>query len=161
MQYHDFFAGTQWPLLKYSFPPGVALRLPVGRGLDLNSHYVNRGSTPTQAEIYVNLHWAEPASVQHIADILWLSHESFALPAHQVTVVERTFAFSADVRIFSCLPPTSTCGASRCTRWAARYGELLYRARLAHHADLAARSAARCRDWRGLALFGDVRQPDR
>jgi len=100
MTYHDFFAGTQWPLLNYSFPRGVALRLPPMRGLDMNVHYVNRGTEPTVGEVYANLHLAEPSAVEHIADILFLSHENFALPPHQVTTLTRGFVFAERTHIF-------------------------------------------------------------
>jgi hypothetical protein len=100
MLWHDFFAGTQWPVLRYSFPPGVALRLPAGKGLDLNSHYVNRGTTPIQAEVYANLHYADPAQVQHVAEVLSLINEDILLPPHRVTTLERTYTFSEPVRIF-------------------------------------------------------------
>src|SRR5262249_18409521 len=91
MEYHDFFAGTQWPLVRYSFPPGVALRLRANKGFDLNSHYVNRTSSPMTGEVYVNLHYADPASVQHIADVMILGSQDFSLPPHQPTTVEKTF----------------------------------------------------------------------
>lgn len=100
MQYHDFMAGTQWPLMNYSFPRGVALRLAAGKGLDLNSHYANRTSQPIQGEIYANLHFAHPGEVQHVADILFLSHESFSLPPQQVTTVTRGFLFDTPTHIF-------------------------------------------------------------
>jgi hypothetical protein len=100
MQYHDFFAGTQWPLMNYSFPRGVALRLPPMRGLDMNVHYVNRGTEPTVGEIYANLHLAEPSQVEHVADILYLNHDSFVLPPHQVTTVRRGFLFGERTHIF-------------------------------------------------------------
>jgi hypothetical protein len=100
MQYHDFFAGTQWPLLNYSFPRGVALRLPPMRGLDMNVHYVNRGTEPMIGEVYANLHLAEPSRVEHVADILFLNHDNFSLPPQQVTTLRRTFLFSERTHIF-------------------------------------------------------------
>lgn len=100
MGYHQFFSGTQWPLLRYSFPPGVALRLPAGKGLDLNSHSVNRGTEPIEANVYANIHFADPGSVEHVADILFLSHEDIYLPPQRSTTLEATFLFSETVHIF-------------------------------------------------------------
>lgn len=100
MQYHDFFAGTQWPLLNYHFPPGVALRLPAGTGIDLNSHYANRSTTTIPGEAYANLHYADPAKVTHIAEILNLNNTSINLPPQKVTTLTRTFMFGTRLAIF-------------------------------------------------------------
>ncbi len=100
MQFHDFFSGTQWPLMNYSFPRGVALRLPPMRGLDMNVHYANRGTEATVGEVYANLHLAEPSEVEHVADILYLSNTNFALPPHQVTTLRSAFVFAERTHIF-------------------------------------------------------------
>lgn len=100
MQYHDFLAGTQWPLLNYHFPPGVALRLPAGTGIDLNSHYANRATTVIPGEAYANLHYADPAKVKHIAEILNLNNTSINLPPQKVTTLTRTFNFGERLAIF-------------------------------------------------------------
>ena len=99
LQYHNFVAGTQWPLMNYTFPPGIGVRIPHFGGLDLNSHYVNRTNTALEGEIYANLHYADPAGLDHVASILWLNHDQFRLPARQVTTLERTFTFSQRTNI--------------------------------------------------------------
>lgn len=99
LQYQQFVAGTQWPHMNYSFPQGVAVRVPHFGGLDLNSHYVNRTSATQQGEVYANLYFADPAQVDHIADMLWLNHDDFSLPPGQVTTLERTFTFPERVNI--------------------------------------------------------------
>ncbi len=100
MLYHVFFAGTQWPRMNYHFPPGVALRLPANTGIDLNSHYVNRGNTPAEGEVHINLHFADPAEVEHVADVLMMNNQSFALPPQQETTVERTFRVNERIHVF-------------------------------------------------------------
>jgi hypothetical protein len=100
MQYHKFFAGTQWPLLNYHFPPGVALRLPANTGLDMNSHYANRSSTIIKGEVYANLHFAEPAKIKHVAEVLQLSNFDINLPPQKVTTLSKTFTFSERTHIF-------------------------------------------------------------
>jgi len=100
MQYHDFLAGTQWPLLNYHFPPGVALRIPAGTGIDLNSHYANRSTAVIPGEAYANLHYADPAKVKHIAEILNLNNNNINLPAQKVTTLTRTFTFGERLAIF-------------------------------------------------------------
>ncbi len=94
MEHHVFFAGTQWPLLDYRFPARVALRLPAGKGLDLNSHYVNRTSETRTGEVHANLHHADPAQIDHVAEVLFLNNTDITLPAQQTTTITRTYTFS-------------------------------------------------------------------
>jgi hypothetical protein len=50
--------------------------------------------------VYANLHYADPAQVQHVAEVLSLINEDILLPPHRVTTLERTYTFSEPVRIF-------------------------------------------------------------
>jgi hypothetical protein len=61
---------------------------------------VNRGSEPIQAEVFVNLHTVDAASVAHIADVMFLNNQNIALPAHRVTTLSRTFTFDANAHLF-------------------------------------------------------------
>ena len=98
--YHEFVAGTQWPLMDYQFPPGVALRIPANSGFDLNPHYVNRTGEVFQGEIYANLHTVDVSEVQHVARILNLSNTNINLPPNQVTTLSRTWTFNRRRHIF-------------------------------------------------------------
>jgi hypothetical protein len=100
MQYHEFFTGTQWPLLNYHFPPGVALRLPANAGLDLNAHYANRSASVIPGEAYANLYFADPAKTKYVAEVLNLSNTNINLPPQQITTLTRTFTFSERMHIF-------------------------------------------------------------
>lgn len=100
MEYVLPIAGTQYPLLNYHFPPGVALRLKAGRGLDLNSHYANRTAQPVQGEVYVNLHFADRAEIAHVAENLFLSNDEFELPPNRRTTISRTFTTDQRLHIF-------------------------------------------------------------
>ena len=100
MEYHTFFAGTQWPYLNYHFPPGIALRLPAGKGLDMNAHYVNSTGATIPGEVYTNLYFAEPDEYEEVADILFLDNRDIVLPPQQETVVEKTFTFHRNTNIF-------------------------------------------------------------
>lgn len=100
MGYHVFFGGTQWPRLDYRFPEGVALRLPAGKGFDLNAHYVNRTAAPRQGEVHVNLHLADPAQVRHTAQVLALNNTNFELPPRRTTTINKTYKFDRRVHIF-------------------------------------------------------------
>jgi len=100
MQYHQFVTGTQWPLMNYHFPPGVALRLPANIGLDMNSHYANRSTSIIQGEAYANLHFADPAKIKHVAEILFLNNTEFSLPPQKITTITKVFTFTARMEIF-------------------------------------------------------------
>lgn len=99
-QYHEFVTGTQWPFMNYSYPEGIALRLPAGKGLDLNSHYANKSASPITGEVYMNIHTVEQNEVQHPAEILQLNNQSFILPANKVTTIEKTYYFNEKRHIF-------------------------------------------------------------
>lgn len=83
MLHHEFFTGTQLPRDEATFPPGVALRLPAGKGLDLNAHYVNRGAEPIVGQVQLNLHTVPASAVVHEAQILNLNHRDIELPPRQ------------------------------------------------------------------------------
>jgi hypothetical protein len=100
MQFHKFVAGTQWPRINYHFPPGVALRLPAGAGIDMNSHYANRSSETIQGEIYANLHLVDSSEVKYVAEIFSLNNFDILLPPQQVTTLTKTFIFSERRHIF-------------------------------------------------------------
>lgn len=97
-----FFAGTQWPRVNYTFPKNVALRLPKGLGLDLNSHYANRKDEPVQGEVYGNLHTVDRSEIDYVADVLNINNFGINLPPNQVTTLEHeeTNDLGEDIHIF-------------------------------------------------------------
>jgi hypothetical protein len=99
MLYHQPIVGSQWPFFDFNFPAGVAMRLPKGMRFDLNSHYINRTDEPTVGEAYLNLHYADPAKVQHEAKIFGLSNFDIALPAGKVTTLSEQYRFPERMHI--------------------------------------------------------------
>ncbi len=95
-----FVWGTQTRNTDYTFPDGVALKLPANHGLDINSHYVNYSPDMKQGEVSVNLHTVDPSEVQHIAKNIFLSNTTFSLPAGKVTTLERSWTFNETRNIF-------------------------------------------------------------
>ena len=93
MFFHTPIVGSQWPFYDLSFPPGVALRLPEDALLDLNSHYINRSGQPATGEVYLNMHLADPATVEHELRLFGLSNYDISLPPGQVTTLEKEFLF--------------------------------------------------------------------
>ena len=100
MAFHQFFAGTQTPRYDFTFPDGIALKLPTNKGLDMNSHYVNRTDKMVKGEVYLNLHTIEPDEVQHEAVILDLNNLDFELPPNRVTTITRDFPVREKMNIF-------------------------------------------------------------
>ncbi len=100
MQYHVFLSGTQWPIMDYRFPPGVALELDPGTSFDINPHYINRTDETRDGEIHINLQYANPASIQRKAKVLNLNNLDLVLPPKRVTTVTKSFTMSERVQVF-------------------------------------------------------------
>ncbi|MCA3028032.1 MAG: hypothetical protein ING66_05465 [Rhodocyclaceae bacterium] len=99
MGYHTFFAGAMTPESDYSFPPGIALLLPANARLDLNAHYVNKGTSNITGEAFANLHTVDASQVTQVARTLNLSNTTIPLPPGQRATHRKTFTFSATTRI--------------------------------------------------------------
>jgi len=95
-----FVFGTQWRNTDYSYPPGVALKIPAGTGYDLNSHYVNATGVVQTGEVSVNLHTMPEGQVQHIAENIFESFEDIVIPSGKVTTLERTSTFDERMHVF-------------------------------------------------------------
>jgi hypothetical protein len=95
MGYHLFFAGAMTPHESYTFPPGVALRVPANIAIDMNSHYVNATGATRQGEAFANFYTVDSSEVQHVAKPLFLSYDDFMLPPGARTTVTNTFRFGS------------------------------------------------------------------
>jgi hypothetical protein len=96
-----FIGGAMNQTSDYSFPAGVALRLPASMSIDLNVHYVNRTSAPIPGEAYANLYTIPAAQVQKVARTLNMPNTSISLPAGQTTTLEKTFTVSQTTTVFT------------------------------------------------------------
>ena len=99
MAYHVFFSGAGTPEEDQVFPPGVALKLPANAALDLNTHFVNRGSAQIVGEAYINLHTVDASKVNRVASTLELGNQDLSLPPGRRTTVRKTFTFGATTSI--------------------------------------------------------------
>ncbi|MFT5055776.1 MAG: hypothetical protein ACI80H_000480 [Pseudoalteromonas distincta] len=95
-----FMFGTQFRNTDYQFPEGVAQKIPAGKGLDLNSHYVNYGTQDITGEVYVNLHTIDKSQVQYEAQNLFLNRGSINLPANKETTLTSDYSFNDTRSIF-------------------------------------------------------------
>lgn len=100
MRRRIFILGSPYRFHDYSYPEGVALRLPPNDGLDLNTHYINRHSHSIEGEVWVNVHTVPPSEVLHEARPLYLESQDIELPAHQITTLEKSFLFDQRRYIF-------------------------------------------------------------
>ena len=128
MAYHVFFGGAGTPSEDHSFPAGVALRLPANAALDLNTHFVNRGTEPIVGEAWVNLHTVDASRVQRVALPLELAHNDFSLPPRTRTTVTKTFTFDAPTSIVMLTSHFHEHGEKFVIRIAGgpRHGEVVY-----------------------------------
>ncbi|MBC7622331.1 MAG: hypothetical protein H7232_02975, partial [Aeromicrobium sp.] len=128
MGYHTFFAGAMTPESDYSFPPGIALLLPANARLDLNAHYVNKGTSNVTGEAFANLHTVDAAQVTQIARTLNLGNTSIPLPPGQRTTHRKAFTFSATTRVLMLTSHMHALGERFVIRIAggARDGQVVY-----------------------------------
>jgi len=110
MGYHIFFGGSMQPEFAYELPPGVALKIPAGTGLDLNVHYANHTDAPISGEAAVNLHTVPLAQVTKVARTLNWGNQSITLPAGQRTTLERTFTVTDSTTIVALTSHTHRLG---------------------------------------------------
>jgi hypothetical protein len=128
MACHVFIGGAMNPTSDYSFPAGVALRLPASMSIDLNVHYVNRTTAAIPGEAYANLFTVPAAQVQKVAQTLNWGNTAISLPAGQTTTLEKTFTVQQTTTIFTLTSHTHALG----TRFqikvvgGPRDGELVY-----------------------------------
>jgi hypothetical protein len=101
MGYHTYYAGSMTPESDYRLPAGMALELPANAKLDLNAHYVNKGTTDIIGEAYANLHTLDRAQVTQIVRTLNLPNTTIPLPPGVRTTHKKTFLFNTTTRILT------------------------------------------------------------
>jgi hypothetical protein len=101
MSNHIFLGGGTDPNQDYTFPEGMALKLPAGTAIDVNPHYFNKTNQPFLGENYVNLYTVPAAKVQKVVQMIDFNNTSFSLPANQRTTITKDFKFDSNVTIVS------------------------------------------------------------
>jgi hypothetical protein len=99
MEYHVFFAGTQSQTSDYTFPAGIALKLPAGTSLDVNSHYVNSSQQEIVGQAEANLYTIPASQVTTVASTLNLSNTDLTIPAGRDTTITKTFKFTKTTNV--------------------------------------------------------------
>lgn len=99
MGYHVFFGGSVASNFRYNFPPGVGLELPPNAGIDMNSHYFNKGTDTVWGEVSANLYTADISQVQHVAKVLNLANTEFDLPPGKETTITSNYTMTKPTKI--------------------------------------------------------------
>ncbi len=101
MNWHVFLGGSMIEEDDYNFPPGVALQLPAHIGIDMNTHFINDGTSTISGACYANLYTVPASAVQHSAQTIFQPKTDFTLPPHKQTVVIdsliNTFPYAASI----------------------------------------------------------------
>lgn len=101
MQNHIFLNGGTDVNSTYTFPAGVALKIPAGTPLDLNAHYFNKQTTPLIGENYINLYTVPQSSVVKEAQSINFPNYNFSIPANTRKTITTDFTFPKDVTVIT------------------------------------------------------------
>jgi hypothetical protein len=101
MQNHIFLNGGTDVNGTYTFPAGVALKLPAGTQLDLNAHYFNKQNTSLTGENYINLYTVPQASVIKEAQSINFANYAFSIPPNTRKTITTDFTFSKPVTVIT------------------------------------------------------------
>jgi hypothetical protein len=93
MQSHVFLGGGTDVNASYTFPAGVALKLPANTAIDLNAHYFNRIATSLTGENFINFYTVPQTSVVKEAKSINFPNYNFSIPANTRKTVTTNFTF--------------------------------------------------------------------
>jgi hypothetical protein len=99
MQNHVFLGGGTDVNTTYTFPAGVALKIPVATPLDLNAHYFNKQTSDLTGENYLNLYTVPQANVLKEAQSINFANYNFSIPANTRKTIVTDFTFSKAVTV--------------------------------------------------------------
>lgn len=101
MQNHVFLGGGTDVNTTFTFPPGVALKIPPATALDLNAHYFNQQNTNLLGENYINLYTVSQANVLKEAQSINFANYNFSIPANSRKTITTDFTFNKDVTVIT------------------------------------------------------------
>jgi hypothetical protein len=121
--------------MNYEFPAGVALKMPAHHRLDVNLHYVNKGTSPIEGECYINFYKADPSVIHHEAKSIYFSTEDIYLLPKRKTIVIKEFISTTPMNIFMLTSHTHKLGEyfDIQIKGGARNGEIIYSSGSWHH----------------------------
>ncbi|MFN5331369.1 MAG: hypothetical protein ACK5B5_01535 [Bacteroidota bacterium] len=101
MQNHVFLGGGTDVNTTYTFPEGVALKIPPATALDLNAHYFNKQNTNLLGENYINMYTVSQANVVKEAQSINFGNYNFSIPANSRKTITTDFTFNKDVTVIT------------------------------------------------------------
>ncbi len=101
MQNHVFLGGGTDVNTTYTFPEGVALKIPPATALDLNAHYFNQQNTNLAGENYINLYTVSQANVLKEAQSINFANYNFSIPANSRKTITTNFTFNKEVTVIT------------------------------------------------------------
>jgi Copper type II ascorbate-dependent monooxygenase, C-terminal domain len=93
MQNHIFLGGGTDVNASYTFPAGVALKVPANMAIDLNAHYFNKIPGSLTGENFVNFYTVPQASVTREAKSINFPNYNFSIPANTRKTITTNFTF--------------------------------------------------------------------
>ena len=101
MDNHIFLYGGTDVNATFTFPAGVALKIPPATALDLNAHYFNKQSTSLTGENYINMYTVPQASVVKEAQSIDFGNYNFSIPANSRKTIITNFTFPKAVTVIT------------------------------------------------------------
>ena len=93
MQNHVFLGGGTDVNATYTFPAGVALKVPANMAIDLNAHYFNKITTSLTGENFMNFYTVPQASVIKEAKTINFPNYNFSIPPFTRKTITTNFTF--------------------------------------------------------------------
>jgi len=101
MQNHIFLGGGTDVNTTYTFPAGVALKVPPATALDLNAHYFNKQTTNLNGENYINMYTVPKANVVKEAQSINFANYNFSIPANSRKTISTDYTFDKPVTVIT------------------------------------------------------------
>ena len=101
MQNHIFLGGGTDVNTTYTFPAGVALKVPPATALDLNAHYFNKQTSNLTGENYINLYTVPQANVVKEAQSINFANYNFSIPANSRKTITTDYTFTKAVTVIT------------------------------------------------------------
>ena len=101
MSNHVFLAGAQQQQQEYTFPEGMALLIPAGASLDLNSHYVNKTDAVMKGEAQINFYTVAKSNELRVVQSLDLGNTNLPITANSRVTITKSFTFNRPRKVLT------------------------------------------------------------